>query len=104
MEHADETGFRARQQVTFTVSRGIEGHDRAPPRRIRAGGLRWRRTGQRRPATEPVHGPRSVTLRRSTVEGVPLQGRPSRRTRYAVALALLVAAGLVATLLLWSKA
>jgi len=45
-----------------------------------------------------------VTLRRSTVEGVPLQGRPSRRTRYAVALALLVAAGLVATLLSWSRA
>src|SRR5438034_6077273 len=97
MEHADETGFRARQQVTFTASRGIEGDDRARPRRIRAGGLRRRRTGRRRAATEPVHGPRSVTLHRSTLEGVPSSGRPSWRARYAVALALLVAAGLVAT-------
>ena len=38
-----------------------------------------------------------MTLRRSTFEGVPLQGRPSRRTRYAVVLAVLGAGVLVAT-------
>ena len=43
-----------------------------------------------------------MTLRQSTLEGVPLQGRPSRRKRYAVALVLLVAGGLVATQLSWS--
>src|SRR6266581_1634208 len=103
MEHADETGFRTRQQDTFTASRSIEGGDRARPRRIRAGGLRRRRTGWRRPATEPVRGPRSVTLHRSTLEGVPLPGRPSWRARYAVALALLVGGWLVATQLSWSS-
>jgi hypothetical protein len=44
-----------------------------------------------------------VTLRQSTLEGVPLQGRPSWR-KYAVALVLLVAGGLVATQLSWSGA
>jgi hypothetical protein len=34
-----------------------------------------------------------VTLRRSTLEGVPLEGRPSWLARYAVALALLLAGG-----------
>src|SRR5206468_11491763 len=104
MEHADETGFRTRQQVTFTASRGIEGDDRARPRRIRAGGLRRRRTGQRRAAAEPVLGPRSVTLRRSALEDVPPPGRPSWRKRYAVALAVLGAGVLVATQVSWSRA